>query len=311
MLSRISSSSAAFLFPYDALSVSESSFQVDRQILTELKQAAEQGMVSTRSQDNTPAGGAAQASKLLYPQVVVHVQKRKTGNTGEESPAQPMTKRRRRSASSNGDAARPRNKGSPKTTNGDVAHTIDNNESDQKSSSQGSRPTSPQTPRIITEQTLDSDKEDKAVEVAVNKPNHIEDLDNEVLDVNNRAMLGAEDSTGSRKGRAKKKKTKGLEGTAIVGKDGADVIAIGRKPETSSVTPAKATHKRFGSEDIEVPGTITSTGIEDWDEGQEDVSEDENESGDEAPETVTASAGFDKARTSVLEAAKGAARYVF
>lgn len=70
---------------------------------------------------------------------------------------------------------------------------------------------------------------------------------------------------------------------------------------------AKATHKKFGNEDVD---TQESSPLEEKvkDLASETSSESDHESEDEAPETVTASAGFNNARTAVLEAAKVAAR---
>jgi len=78
--------------------------------------------------------------------------------------------------------------------------------------------------------------------------------------------------------------------------------------------PPRATHKRFGNEDFNPPKTVSSsTGIEDSPIAvpPEDNVEAENEadSSDEAPETVTASAGLKQAKAAVSEAAKVAKRY--
>ena len=312
MISTILHSLADFFLSYNVSSDLRFNFQVNQQILTELEQAAERGMVFTRSQDNTPAGGVTQASKLLYPQVVVPETKRKIGNGGKESPAQPVAKKRRRSVKSNGDAAassnkskpgRPPRNGAANTKDGDAAHVIDHNESNQEPSSPGARPTSTSTPVVATDRTVDDDQENNTSEVAMNKPIQIQGSGNEILDAHDQVETGAEFAT-------RKKKRKVSEGIANVDKNGADSKTIGKKPEVFIGIATKATHKRFGSEDIEVLKTISSSGIEKRKERQEDVSERETQSGNEAPETVSASAGFDKARISALEAARVIARYV-
>lgn len=320
MFSRLLYSSSDSLSPYHAHSESSSSLHVDKQIQTELEQAAERGMVSTRSQDNTPAGAASQPSKILYPQVVVREKKRKVDTEGAESPAQAATKKRRRSAKSNRDAApssnarmpgRPGRSASTKAVHGDVAEAIDHNESDQKPSTQGSLSNSPQTPGMTTEQTIDDGKEGKAIEVATNIPNNTLGLDDEVSEADDPAKPDAGSATRSRKGMTSKERRRDSERTARVEEDLADISMREKKPDTPLATAVKATHKRFGSEDIEVPRPFTSSGIEEREGGQEDLSEHDGESEDEAPETVTASAGFEKARTSALDAARVAARYVF
>lgn len=307
---------AAFLFSYNAPCDSESSLQIDQQIQIELERAAQQGMVSTRSQENTPASGISQD--------VVLKKKRKAGGGGEDLPAQPAMKKRRRLVKSNGDAApawsahkpgRPRRRGSAKTVNGDAVRGRDRQESDQESdqepSLQGSRPTSPPMPEIVTDQTVDEDTEDRAMEVAIIKPVDTRNMSSEVLDAHHRVKLSAEGATRSSKGRTKGKRTKDSEGIDGVDKCGAESSIIRNKPGSPFATAAQATHKRFGSEDDAVSGTVSSSGIERRKASRENISEDEVESGDEAPETVTVSAGFDKARTSALGAAKVAARYVF
>ncbi len=317
MFSRILHSSAAFLFPYNTSTESVSSLQVNKQIQIELEQAAEQGMVFTRSQDNTPAGAASQTSNSLYPQVVVPERKWKVNFEGEKSPAQPVTEQRRKSAKANGDAApsssahkpgRPRRRASTKAVHGDAAYVIDHNEPDQKSSTQGSRPNPPQTPAITTEQTNDDGKGAKATEVAINAHNHKLSLNDEVSEAHEQAKPDAGSVMRSRKGKTSKKRKRDLEGIASVDENGADISISGGKPGVPFATAAKATHKRFGSEDIEVSGPVTISSIEEQETVKGNQFEDDGESEDEAPDTVTAAAGFEKARTSALDAVRVAAR---
>ena len=312
MFSNFLTSLAVFLFSYNDSSDSEVSLQIHQQIQIELEQAAARGMVSTRSQDNTPIAGASQN--------VVRGTKRKTDKGGEDSPAQPATKRRRGSAKLNSDATlsssarkrgRKRRSGSAKIANDNVTHVTGRNESIQEPSLQGS-PTAPAPlPEINSDRTLE-DEEDKAIEVgAMKNPNNTKDTRSEVLEAHDRVKPGAEGTTRSIKGRARKAGMKDSEGIANVHKNSANVDTKSNEPTVSLTTAAKPTHKRFGSEEIEISGTISTMGIEEREEGREDLPEDESVSGDEAPEMVTASAGFDEARTSALGAAKVAARYYF
>ena len=319
MFSRLLHTSAAFLLPYIDSQKLDITFQVDEQIRSELEQAAEQGMVSTRSQDNTPTGGASHSSQELYPQVVVVDKKRKAIDGAKESPAQAVTKRRRRSAKSNGDAApsssarkpgRPRKRPYAETVNGDTVHAIDLNGSESEPSTQSSRSNSPQTPKNTIGQTNNDDKEDRAIKVVVDEPDHNMGFDDEVLEAYDQVKPYSDGATRSRKGKTPKKRTKDSDGIAGADGNGADISTLEKKPETYSATTAKASHKRFGSEDIEVLGTVPSAVTEGREGGREDLADDESESEDEAPETVTVSAGFDKARASTLDAAKVAARYI-
>ena len=311
MFSNFLHSLAVFLFSYTIPSDSEFSLQIHQQIQIELEQAAARGMVSTRSQDNTPIGGASQN--------VVRGTKRKSGNDGEASQAQPATKRRRGSAKLDGDAAlsssarkrgRPRRRSSAKIANDNVTHGTDHNESTQEPSLEGS-PTNPTPlPAINSDQTL-GDEEGKAIEVAMKKPDDTKDTGKEALDAHERVKPGAEGPTRSIKGRARKERIKDSEGIANVHNNNANVDTKSKKPTMSFTTAAHHSHKRFGSEEIEVPGTVSTIGIEERKEDPGELSEGESVSGDEAPEMVTASVGFDKARTSALGAAKVAARYYF
>lgn len=318
MFSRFLSSSIAFIFPHKGPSESAFGLQVEQQIRTELEQAAEQGMVSTRSQDNTPVAGNSQPSKLPHPQVVVLEKKRKLGNGGDDSPTQTVTKRRRGSAKSNGHAApssgagkrgRPRKRLSEETTIGDAVHAVDHSQSDEEPSTQSSRADPPQTPENTTEQTIDYEESEKTVEVAISRPIHTLRPGDEASEAHKQVRSSSGSATRSRKVKIPTK-SEDSDGIVVVNTNGADTSTIGEKPEASSVTAAKATHKRFGSEDIELAAMAPSDDTEERLGSQEDLPENEDESEDEAPETVTASAGFDKARTSALDAAKVAARYV-
>ena len=70
----------------------------------------------------------------------------------------------------------------------------------------------------------------------------------------------------------------------------------------------KVTHKRFDNDEIGTPETSPlKENVKDV--ASETLLESDIESEDEAPETVTASAGFNNARNAILEAAKSAARF--
>ena len=277
-------------------------------------------MVSTRSHDSTPVGGASQPSQLLYPQVVIPEKKRKIGHEGDDIPSQAVSKKRRRSAQSNSNSTpssnaskpgRPRNGTSAKKTIGNASPTIDHSISDREPSMQNSGPTSPQTPGLTSDQTLHDAQVDKSIEVAIKEPSDTLDTDTGILGSIDEAKLGAQGTTQSRRGRISKKRTKDLDEAITLNENGTDIITDGENAKPALATAAKATHKRFGSEDTEVLAVASPPGIEQRKGGQEDSSDDGSESGDEAPETVSASAGFDKARTSTLEAAKVATKYVF
>ena len=311
MFSKFLHSLAVFLFPYSLSSDSEFSPRIHQQIQIELEQAIARGMVSTRSQDTTPIGGASQN--------FVRGKKRKTGKEGEDSPAQPATKRRRASAKLDGDAAlsssppkqgRPRRRGSAKIADDNVTHVKDHNESIEEPSFPGSHTIPAPLPGINSDQPLEN-VEDKIIEGGMKKPNNTSDTGSEVLDAHDQVKFSAEGATRSIKGRARKERMEDSEGVANMHKNSANVDTKSKKSPIPFTTAAKPSHKRFGSEEPEVPGTIPTIGMEEQRESPGELSEDESVSGDEAPEMVTASAGFDKARTSAQGAAKVAARYSF
>ena len=97
--------------------------------------------------------------------------------------------------------------------------------------------------------------------------------------------------------------TQGFLGKVRVSEDKFSKIVNGKAPPA-----AKAIKKRFGSEDIEIPITV-SQGAKVEHVLDEVQSEASGDSEDEAPETVTASAGLEKARAKALEAAETVARY--
>ena len=311
--------SAALIFPDNAPLEPVSSLQVDQQLQTELERVAEHGMVSTRSQETTPAAGVSQPSKTLYPHVVVREMKRKADNEGEESPAHAVTKRRRRPAESSGHAApassaskpeRPRRRASAKATNGNATGTEDNNGSDHQPPMKGNPENSLEVLEVAVNQAIDGGKRDNTMQGSINRSMETFNVNNALLDEHDQAKIDVESPKRSRKGKTSKKRPKDSEGVAGVDERKVDTSSLGKKPKESNFKNAKATHKRFGSEDLEVPGTVPLDGVEERKGSLENISKDEGESDDEAPDTVTASAGFEKARTLALDAAKVAARYV-
>ena len=101
---------------------------------------------------------------------------------------------------------------------------------------------------------------------------------------------------------------KGLaEKLSTLGEHSGDRVSKFSVTEPCPEDAVDVTHKKFGVEDVDTPEPSS------LEEKVRDVaiaaaSESDNESEDEAPETVTASAGFNNARTALLEAAKVAAR---
>ena len=308
---------ATFLFPLNVLRESLSVLQVDQQLQTELDQAAEKGMVSTRSHDNTPASATSKASKALYPQVLVHEKKRKIGNEIGESPAQAVSKRRRKSMTANSDETPPsaiRKRGKPrknaaaKTTSGDTPTTINHREVYQEPSPHNSRPTSPQINGMATNGFHDVSGEDKAIKEVTD--DHTKEPRSEALDVQDQETLDTEGATRAGRGGILKKKTKSPKRDADAGENGANGNSVRDQPKTPIVTTTKAIHRRFGSEDVDVLEIASAIGIEERKGSREDLSEDESKSEDDSPEMLTASAGLDQARTLAKGQLKVATRYV-
>ena len=319
MFSSILRSSVALLFPDNAPLEPVSSSQVDQQLQTELEQAAEQGMASARSQGTTPAAGVPHPSKTLYPHGVVREMKRKADNEGEESPAQAVTKKRRRSAESVGQAAppssasklgRPRRRASANGTHEDTNGTEDNEESDHPPFVRSNPENPSEVLEVAVDQAIDGEKRDKPMQGSINRPLETSNLNDASLGGHDQGKMDVDNSKRSRKGKTLKKRSKDAEGVAGVDERRVDTSSPEKKLEETTYKNAKATHKRFGSEDLEVPEMVPLNGNEERKGSLENIFQDEGESDDEAPDTVTASAGFEKARTLALDAAKVAARYI-
>ena len=307
-------SSAASLNPYFDSSESASSFLVDHQLQTELERVAEQAMVSSRSQVKMPASDAFQPSKSLYSQTSVREKRKKVDNDGAENSAPTVAKRRRGLTKSNGDTAlsckpdRPGAQSIITSVTNDVARATDINESDHELFTESSRPRHSQTPEMATEQAVGDGNQDKAIERAMNKLNHSLSSEDEMADAQGRGKPYVDNALESRKSKIAKGRIKGSDAIAVVDRNGSHRSIRGKASNLSSATATRATHQRFGSEDIEIPVTVPSIGVRTQEEIEENLSEDKGESEDEVPETVTASAAFEEARTLVLGAANVAAR---
>ena len=94
---------------------------------------------------------------------------------------------------------------------------------------------------------------------------------------------------------------------STVGETSGDRVSKPGDAEARPQKDKKVTHKELGIEDVDTPEPAPPE-EKVRDIARETSSEADSDSEDEAPETVTASAGFNDARTAVLEAAKVAAR---
>ena len=92
-----------------------------------------------------------------------------------------------------------------------------------------------------------------------------------------------------------------------MGEQSGDSVSKLGVTDTHSQKAVKIAHKKLGNEVVDTPELAPlEEMIEDV--ASETSSESDNDSEDEAPDIVTASAGFNNARTAILEAAKVAAR---
>ena len=317
MFSRILRSSVALLFPNNNPLDSASSSQVHQQLQTELEQATEQGMVSTRNREPTPAAGVYHPSKTFYSHDVVREMKRKAEDEGEEPPAQAVTKRRRRSAEPNGHTASPSSASKPEqpprrasaqALYGDTNSTEDKNGPEYQPLVRSNSQNFSDVLEVPVDQAIDGKKRDETIQDPIIRSMKTS-LNSALLDENDQSKMDVENPKRLRNGKTLKKRSKDAEGVAGVDEKKVDTSTLGEKPTRSIPKNAKATHKRFGSEDLEVPVIVPPNGDGERKGSLENISKDEGESDDEAPDTVTASAGFEKARTLAQDAAKVAARY--
>lgn len=260
-----------------------------QQLQAELAEAAAKTMVSTRSQDHVLPGNDVQGDLVVRSQPVLN-KKRKEDQSPGITPNKTATKRRRKESVT-------------EAITTETIVTVDDgaNGHDIPSSTRSAQLSfdlsQPQSDEATEQVVLSSNNTASKSQSSSGKFSHI------AIAINSTNGSTPND-TGkpSSKGKVPKKRRKSQDSNL------ADELPAS---EPASNAP-KATHKRFGSEDLIPPSTNTeapsaATPTKPNNEAENDA-ESDAESSDEAPETVTASAGLDQARAASSEAAKAVKR---
>ncbi|KAL2047247.1 hypothetical protein N7G274_001266 [Stereocaulon virgatum] len=277
----------------------------DQQSQTELAKAVEEGMVATRSQDHTLDDLDVQD---VVDQMPLSLRLKKGKVTGGEdgTPDQGTARKRRRTEgnSENGgviatDASI--HKDDTSTGQGGENGDFDGNNGRLRQDSPESRTTSVQ---LHTSQR--NDDVDEEARTSVTEGVQVEEKPRSIVQNDDNDIISSSTSPQTTRRRKKLSKQDAAHGDLEHDRTPKDELF---KSSEGNVPPVvKATKKRFGSEDIEMPITAPKAPeVEDVvDRTSVDAS---SESEDEAPETVTASAGLEKARAKAFETAETIARF--
>lgn len=284
----------------------------DQQLQTELIQALEGGMVATRSQDHTLDDVDVQDLVDQTP-LSTRSKKRKVDGGEDVTLDQAASKKRKRTSSKDGVAAttNPSTPAEDTSVKRSIRKRIDDGDNEPFQGGIGVS----KTKKLTGSASIASkDPYKNRLYGDVDEGSRLSVADG--LQEERMPELGAQrddkdvipysttlQPTKRRKPPKTQEVTQGFLGKMGVSKDKFSKIVNGKAPPA-----VKATKKRFGSEDIEIPITV-SQGAKVEHVVDEVQSEARGDSEDEAPETVTASAGLEKARAKALEAAETVARY--
>lgn len=304
------------LFPRIDLSVDEVALSQasDKQLQSELDQAAEQGMVATRSQDHTLDDVEVQDIIENGPPSDDRSNKRKSVGGYGLTPEQVGDKKRPRTFKSTEDEAstptstEPSNtitaegsNGSSKRKHRQITQEEDMTMQDVVAASTPPPNASPPS----TKRRLKAHAGQEVMKSVVINPlegtRPAKVVPEEVGEVAQDLMTS---QPVQRRKKSKEERDTPSYETSELDMGGLDTVAEPAKTKPSPAKAAKATHKRFGSEEVEnLEPVLEAEGT-----AQAINAELSEESDDEAPEAVTVSAEKDKARTAALEAEKAAAQ---
>ena len=273
-------------------------------------------MVSTRSQDSNLQGIDEQAPKE-HMTSSTRSRKRKTKDESDATPSQATSKKRRVSARSKAATSTPGPAGIGRDATIEHANEPTSVSPKQKAQApnsptdelQGNNPASTKTPSSATSEPNIEDGLGVIGTLSQEQNEGGSFAEDGSSEGNNETSHIVIPRT-TRKSKTPRKARNNVlkENLALVGKSKNNVL------DESTTVPlpvkaAKVTHKRFGSEDIEIPELHIQEAKTGMDLLRDSLPDANDESEDEPPETVTASAGFEKARMATLEAAKVVARY--
>lgn len=338
MFSQFIRSTLAYLIPLHTRTALTTLPEPDRQISVELAGATEEGMVLTRSQEHALPDRGLHKSPTIG-SLIVLVEKRKADHDPTPGSCQANSKRRRITTEPDFiEALQPDASFHTPTTLPSISQLPSKPyvSDDQKSANHdisgmndtSVMPPSTASPDHIKDMFAVSDEEDSASAVrngsSLVEGNYELQKDHvsseslcRVQEVPDETLSSLGCSNDRQNGKDSRMELSSLVELAedIHAIDPLVEVLEKKQVAEPMIESQKAVHKRFGSEELEVPivpehgisnGDSTSGAIEQTDT----VSEVDVEIEDEAPETVTASVGLDQARAAVSEAAKVAKTYV-
>ena len=270
----------------------------DKQLLSELAVAADQAMVATRSQDNTPRGPNRPTGESLgnpkdsHQKPLGTFQKRKHDPINRTDVTEGRAKRRRSSAASVSSSLAPGNQDSI-TADSSLPVTVDENQ--------------PPPPSDLPQTNRNGPPND-GIEVRIVARTHSPRM------ALAEAQMSSPPATQPKKASLKTSRGRGKQREGKPETDitpAADQKQKGSEGLGTAQILQKATHRRFDGEESTPAALSTPPGPADDNAASAAASRDngEAESDNEAPETIAVSAGLDQARRAIEEAEKATKRY--
>lgn len=291
--------------------------QPDQQLQAELEQAAEVGMVATRSQDHTLDGIEVQDIIENGPPSIGTVTKRKNGYGEDSTPTKSADNKRRRISKSKVNEASKPIAAEPSEMNSKKQNRKASKRRTRESTpGEGTTlrdlttasippPTASLAPKKRRSEILAGQEVMTSVVIKLKESTTSENPAHEGSEKVARNPMASQTTKRRKKpredGEAKNRLPKK---TMEVNKIRKAAVPDPTKTKSPAAKATKATHKRFGSEEIEVPEPQPQ--VKEGN-GEEDRSLEESE--DEAPETTTVSAEKEKAGMAAVETENAAARY--
>lgn len=315
MLSRLFSSLKAQT--HSSPSTTHESKQAEKQLLAELAEAVEAEMVSTRSHDDASENVATINQTNGTPPSVKSKRKRIDVDT-DTTPAQDANKRRRTPAKA---VAVVIDRTSPKSPHGaspvgpedsaDISIEVANLNPQELEPNPST--TSKEPPMIISRVSGEEIDAERNSEIKYNTPYGSEQVRGVAKETLDELIAAAKETEAvepmtSENGRNHKKQRSSKEAKTAVTSTPEDPRLEGGN--VKPVNAPQATHKRFGSEDVGAPEPQLVDKSHQTELVEEIATDNADESENEAPDTVTAAAGYDQVRIAAAEAARVAERYV-
>ncbi len=269
--------------------------QAEQQLLSELAQAAQAGMVATRSHDHVLPGVDANSQReVVTPQS--NSRKRKSREEEDTTPGQDASKRRRNTSRAvavvvGGNDTQAEKKDSP-------YHETDKSAPPEVRLQLSARPLDVSTPLLQRAESNPEPTDPLSTlgdTVATPKEEH-------KMSIATPVQVGQAEPT--TKPFEEKRPFRKVSGPLAQEARSTEVLTKGAKAhakDSNPATPAKAVHKRFGSEEVGDQFTEQAKTSELGQILHEEVGEEGEDSEDDAPEAISTVAGLDQVRAAAAE----------